>query len=262
MNSTFRATVLALALATVGLSAQAELVTKTGVRNSSSTDAPTVGDGAGAAFDDFKKFVTITGTETFSGAGFPAGAPEDDPFTLTSTILDATFDCAETDVTRACSVKDQAATGRYDITKDTDARFLESELNTTGTIKLNFRTAISAFGFFGTDIGDFGAGFKLKLTDSDDISTELEVLGVDGDDTNNPVNGNLRFFGFYQTGTTKYRSIEFLNANPGDVFGLDNISVGIFTGDNGGGTTPEPTTLALLGLALSAGALARRRRAA
>lgn len=258
MNSTFRATVLALALATAGLSAQAELVTKTGVRNTSSTAAPTADDGAGAAFDDFKKFVTITGTETFSGNGFQPGAPLDFPFTLTSTILGATFDCAETDVTRACFVKGEAATGRYDITKDTDARFLESELRTTGAIKLSFATAISAFGFFGTDIGDFGSGFKLKLTDSDGNETELEILADDDNNqNNNPVGGNLRFFGFYQTGPTKYSSIEFLNDNTGDVFGLDNISVGTFNG-----TTPEPTTLALLGLALTAGALARRRRTA
>lgn len=258
MNSTFRATVLALALATAGLSAQADLVTKTGVRNTNSTAAPTDDDGAGAAFKEFKKFVTITGTETFSGDGFPPDAPEDYPFTLTSTILGATFDCLETDVSRSCFVKDKPDAGRYDITKDGAARFLESELNTTGTIKLTFAKAISAFGFFGTDIGDFGAGFKLKLTDSDGNETELEILADDDkNQNNNPVGGNLRFFGFYQTGPTKYSSIEFLNDNTGDVFGLDNISVGTFNG-----TTPEPTTLALLGLALTAGALARRRRTA
>ena len=126
----------------------------------------------------------------------------------------------------------------------------------SGSFNIAFNTAISAFGFYGTDIGDFNGQVTLALTD--------EAGGVTNLTVNNTVNGrdgSLLFWGFTDTGK-KYTNIAFGNTGTAgsDFFGFDDMVIG----DLGQITTPtpglpEPGTLALVGLSLVGLAAVRRK---
>lgn len=123
-----------------------------------------------------------------------------------------------------------------------------------GLFAIDFSTAISAFGFYGTDVGDFDGQLTILLTDINDVGTQLTVPN-----TINGNNGSLLFWGFIDT-TNSYKRVSFgNNVGPNDFFGFDDMVIGdqrqIVN------LTPEPGTLALVALSL-AGLAAIRRRAA
>ena len=98
-----------------------------------------------------------------------------------------------------------------------------------------FSNPISAFGFFGTDIGDNGGQLTLTLTDTNGVISTLDIphtLVSDGSTT-----GSNLYFGFYDK-STLYTQIVFGTSAPdADGFGIDNLSIGY--------ATPLPTALPL-----------------
>lgn len=121
----------------------------------------------------------------------------------------------------------------------------------SGDFEINFSTAISAFGFYGTDIGDFNGKVTIDLTDTNNNVTNYLL-----DTTLNGPNGSLLFWGFIDT-TTSYTKIAFGNTNAGtDFFGFDDMTIG----DRQQVRVPEPASLALVGLSLLALTATRRRR--
>ncbi len=128
--------------------------------------------------------------------------------------------------------------------------------NAEGDLNLAFDTAISAFGFYGTDIGDFPGQLMLTLTDTNNVVTSLVVSSTLGG-----LDGALHFYGFIDN-SKGYRNIAIGNTGNGtDIFGLDDIVVvaQVLATDPGTHPVSEPGVLALMLLGL-AGVVAARKK--
>ena len=132
------------------------------------------------------------------------------------------------------------------------------EVNSGGAFTITFGTEISAFGFYATDVGDFNGQLVVTLTDSNNVETSFTV-----DHSQNIGNedNSLLFWGFIDNNKT-YKSAAFgdaSGASSADVFGFDDMVIG--SQANLVERTPEPGSLALLGLGLlGLGAMRRKQR--
>jgi hypothetical protein len=150
--------------------------------------------------------------------------------------------------------------GRFNTTGATAGPVSGQWWDVSSAFTITFDKGISAFGFYGTDIGDFDGQVTVALTDSNNVVTTLTI--------NNTVSGNdgsLLFWGFTDNAGS-YKSITFGNTSGGfDSFGFDDMVIGDLCQVNGGvgcggGTVPEPGSLALVGLSLAGLAFAGRRK--
>lgn len=144
--------------------------------------------------------------------------------------------------------------GRFNTSGATAAPVGGNWWDVSGEFTLEFSSPIAAFGFYGTDIGDFDGQVTVTLRDADTAAvTNLTI--------NNIVNGpdaSLLFWGFID-GSATYDRITFGNTAVGiDFFGFDDMTIG----DRGQIRIPEPGSLALVGLALVGLAGLHRRRKA
>lgn len=183
---------------------------------------------SGVGSEGFESY--LGGTATPLAIGFPGSTGN-----ITATL------------TGSGNVENQMGAGRFNTTP-----LGRQWWEVSGTFGIAFDQAISAFGFYGTDIGDFNGQITLALTDINGIVTNLVVP--------NTVNGNnasLLFYGFIDAANS-YTSIAFGNTNAGtDFFGFDDMIIG----DSEQVSIPEPATLGLLGLGLLGLAAARRTKA-
>ena len=113
-------------------------------------------------------------------------------------------------------------------------------LDTTDAFVLTFSSPISAFGFYGTDIGDIQGDLTLFLSGGGTQTFTLNTAGS--------ANGNQMFWGFIDP-LNSYTGIQFGNTASGsDYFGFDDMTIG----DLGQVqiNVPEPGALGMLGLGL------------
>ncbi len=146
--------------------------------------------------------------------------------------------------------------GRYNMTRNlpptvTGDPDFGKWLEASSDFRYTFSRAISAFSFLGTDFGDFDGVFSLEF-----LSGGTQVYSSGTTITNPGGNGNLLYFG--AVSTVSFDTVVFhITQLPGtvnvDVLGFDSFVVGLANG-----TVPEPTSLALVGLALCAAGWARK----
>lgn len=236
--------VVALLLASVG-SSHAALTIFTGENQ---TPGEVVSGNPLTARNSFLSQLTGVGTETFEGLSVGAEGPLSLSFPgSASTTIGATL------TGDGVVFPTPSTAGRFNTTGATASPTAGQWWSVEGSFSLTFDRAISAFGFYGTDVGDFNGRLLITLTDTDDLTTELEV-----EHTINGADGSLLFWGFVDT-TKAYKRIDFGNTAEGvDFFGFDDMTVGDSRQINPP-TVPEPTGLALLGAGLVAATLARRR---
>jgi len=159
-------------------------------------------------------------------------------------------------------VMGQSVSGRFNTT-NLGGQYWQVDSSSNGSFSITFSRAISAFGFYGTDIGDFGGVLSLVLSPAN--GGPDETLVVRPQSPQNAAGGSLLFFGFSDM-NSEYSKITFLSSGTGtssDYFGFDDFVVA----DKGQirvptNPVPEPGSLALAGLALFAAGYARKARKA
>tara|TARA_R110002110_G_scaffold166675_1_gene367443 strand:+ start:493 stop:1233 length:741 start_codon:yes stop_codon:yes gene_type:complete len=208
-----------------------------------------VGPNASAAQGDFIGALGDVGTEDFESFSSGQQPP-----------LNLIFPGSNGDITASLSATSgveiesgASGAGRF---PTSGSNYLEMSSGSDFTIA--FGTAISAFGFLGTDIGDFVNGFlTISLTDINDVVTDLEVMHTRG----SAADSNVLFWGFTDTGNS-YTSLSFSNPGGGDVFGFDDMTIGDRAQvDPDPQPVPAPATLALFGLGLAGLGWSRRKKA-
>lgn len=187
----------------------------------------------------------LTGASTEDFSGF---APGSNPPTLTfagsAGPINGTFSGSSGEI---CVTNGCGGSGRF-------ATSATAYFDVSSTIGISFSTPIAAFGFYGTDIGDYNGQLTMTLIRNGGIDTVLNVPHTLG-----AANGSLLFYGVIDT-ANPFDAIQFGNTQSGDdFFGFDDMIVGDVQQVTGG--VPEPSTWAMLILGFGAvGATLRRRQ--
>ncbi|MDP3920453.1 MAG: PEP-CTERM sorting domain-containing protein [Candidatus Omnitrophota bacterium] len=186
--------------------------------------------------EDFEGFADNTGTPlviNFPGAGVTA--------TLQGTGSVQTVSSGTNGV------------GRFPISGD-------NYFETGSSFSILLSDPVAAFGFFATDIGDFGGQVQLTL-----LNGTTQVITVPN--STNVTGGGVLYFAVIDT-QNLFSEVQFGNTAAGvDFFGFDDFTVGSVgqvvqspTPSGGSTNVPEPSSMVLLGSALAGLGAWRKRR--
>ena len=174
------------------------------------------------------------GTEGFESFSTGANLPLKIDFPVSSGAVTATLNTTSTSTSVSTEVRISPGLGRFATSGNT---YLNIALGDGFTV--SFSESISAFGFYGTDIGDYSGQLLMKMTNGSTVDVAVPH-------TANSPNGALLFWGFIDT-ENSYSSIEFSNTSGTDSFGFDDMTIGVREQI---APVPEPATMLLLGFGL------------
>lgn len=117
---------------------------------------------------------------------------------------------------------DSLGNGRYPTSGNL---FWEVAAGGANNFTIDFGQDISAFGFYGIDIGDFGGQLQLELGLSSGGTQIVNVPHTEG--SNGSTGGSVFYFAVIQTlASEAFNSISFLTSTGnGDVFGFDDFTI-------------------------------------
>lgn len=149
------------------------------------------------------------------------------------------------------------------------SKFWETKATSEGsTFELWFDNPVVKFGFFGIDVGDFDGVLELEILGGTAGSSEvIKTLRPTDAITGDAADGSVLYFGVTAADSAEwFRGVRFRSFGPArttvsdDVFAFDSFTVVAAPRGTGPDPVPAPGTVALLGAALAALALVRRRR--
>jgi len=186
---------------------------------------------AAAASENFLSYLIGVGTEDFEDVSVGSYSPMQLIFPGTGTAT-LTGSGARIDSTNGNGTN---GVGRYAISA---SHYVESG---DKGFTVTFSDPVSAFGFWGVDIGDFGGDLIIQTTNG---SYTL--------DTKNNPGGSVLFWGIIDTDL--FKSVTFSNTAAGtDYFAFDDMTIGSLAQVDPEklSEVPEPNTIALVGAGLT-----------
>lgn len=206
----------------VGLASGASAVTATffgeDLNNSASTPLAATPNASAAEADFLSNLSGGVGTENFEGLSGSAPLALSFPGSTGSITANLTGGNGSVESVTPGSTN---GAGRYAIS---GSNYWEVSAGGGGNFAVEFSTAVSAFGFYGIDIGDFGGQLELELAGGETQTVTVPTTEGSGGSTD----GSVFYFGLIQTDPADaFTSVSFLTTTGGgDVFAFDDLTIG------------------------------------